>query len=55
MHTFHARGYTFTENVITVTEISILQKVAESRKLCATEIWSYTVWYYVGTMIYEFS
>ncbi len=24
-------------------EISILQKVAESRNLCATEIWSYTV------------
>ncbi len=31
----------FTE--IVITEISILQKVAESRNLCAMEIWSYTV------------
>ncbi len=31
---FHARGHTFTE-------ISILQKVAESRNLCDIEIWNY--------------
>ena len=35
----------FTE--IVITEISVLQKVAESLNFFATEIWSYTVHIYI--------
>ena len=39
----HKKYYSRKSNKRTLSKISILQKVAESRNLCAMEIWSYTV------------